>query len=85
MSEITYILCLITSIISAVLLALRARGPSGQLMFWGAIFFVGMALNNALMFADAVAVPATDWSVVPNLVALASIAVLLYALIWEST
>lgn len=85
MSEITYILCLITSIISAVLLARGARGPSGRLMFWGAIFFVGMALNNALMFADAVAVPTTDWSVAPNLVALASIAVLLYALIWEST
>jgi hypothetical protein len=85
MSEATYVLCTLTSIVSAALLARAAHGPSGRLMFWGAIFFVGMALNNVLLFVDALLGPSIDWSLWPNLVALISIAILLYALIWETT
>ena len=85
MPEATYILCMITSVVSALLLAQAARRSAGRLLFWGAVFFVGMALNNLLMFVDAAVVPKSNWSLAPNVVALASIAVLLYALIWEST
>jgi hypothetical protein len=85
MSGIVYILCTITSLASAILLARAARGPGGRLLFWSAIAFVGMAINNVFLYADMLAGPEVDWSLYPNLVALASVAVLLYALIWDAT
>lgn len=85
MSGIVFILCTITSLASAVLLARAARGPGGRLLFWSAISFTGMALNNILLYVDTVIAPQSDWSLYPNLVALASVAVLLYALIWDAT
>ena len=54
-------------------------------VFWSAIFFAGQTLNNILAFVDVTLGPTVDWSLAPNLVALASIIVLLYALIWETT
>jgi hypothetical protein len=55
-------------------------------MFWSAIAFVGMALNNVLLYVDQVVTgPQLDLSLYPNIAALASIAVLVYALIWEAT
>lgn len=85
MREATYILCAITSIVSAMLLFRAARGPSGRLLLWGGVFFVGMALNNVLQFVDAAIGPKVDWSLAPNLVAVISVCILLYALIWETT
>lgn len=85
MQQITYIICGLTSLASAVLLARAAAGPSRRLLFWGSVFFVGMALNNLLAFVDTAVVTNVDWSIVPNGVALASLAILIYALIWEAT
>jgi hypothetical protein len=80
-----FILCGITSLLSAALLARAARGTSFRLLGWGAVFFVGMALNNFLLFADLVLTPGVNWTFVPHLVGLASLGVLIYALIWEAT
>jgi hydrogenase/urease accessory protein HupE len=66
-------------------LARGTRGPGGRLMFWAALFFVGMAINNVLLFVDTAVVPEVDWSLAPNLVALTSLVFLLYGLIWETT
>ena len=85
MSSVVFILCTITSLASAALLARGAWRPGGRLMLWSAIAFVGMALNNALLYLDQVARPQVDLSLYPNLAALASIIVLVYALIWEAT
>jgi hypothetical protein len=86
MSGMVFILCTITSLASAGLLARAGWRAGGRLMFWSAIAFVGMALNNALLYVDQVVTgPAWDLSLLPNLAALASIAVLVYALVWEAT
>ena len=84
MPGIVYILCTITALASAILLARSAWRGGGRLLFWSAVAFVGMALNNVLLYVDALAGPTVDWSVYPNVVALASAAVLLYALIWDA-
>ena len=85
-SSIVFILCAITSMASAGLLFRGAWRPGGRLMFWSAIAFVGMALNNVLLYVDQVVTgPQVDLSLYPNIAALASIAVLVYALIWEAT
>ena len=85
MPGLVYILCMLTSLASAVLLARAATGPGRRLLLCSAVAFVGMALNNVALFVDTVIVAGVDWSVVPHLIALASVAILIYALIWEST
>jgi hypothetical protein len=84
MSGIVYILCTITALASAILLARAAWRGGTRLLFWSAVAFAGMALNNILLYVDTVVAPRADWSLYPNLVALASIVVLLYALIWDA-
>jgi hypothetical protein len=85
-SSVVFILCTITSLASAGLLARGAWRPGGRLMFWSSIAFVGMAFNNVLLYVDQVVTgPQMDLSLYPNIAALASIAVLVYALIWEAT
>lgn len=86
MSGVVFILCTITSLASAGLLARAAWRPGARLMLWSTIAFLGMALNNALLYVDQVVTgPEWDLSLYPNLVALASIGVLVYALVWEAT
>lgn len=85
MSGIVYILCTITSLASSVLLARAAWRGGGRLLVWSALAFAGMALNNVLLYVDTVISPNVDWSLYPNLVALASVAILLYGLIWDAT
>lgn len=85
MPGVVYILCLLASLASALLLARAAKGPAGRLLFWGAIFFLGMALNNILLWVDVFVGPTVDWSLAPNIVALVSVGILIYALIWEAT
>ena len=84
MPGIVYILSTITALASAVLLAIAARRGGGRLLLLSAIAFVGMALNNVLLYVDTVIAPNVDWSIYPNLVALASVVILLYALIWDT-
>jgi hypothetical protein len=85
MSGAVFILCMLTSLVSAVLLWRAAHGPSRRLLYWSALFFFGMAVNNGILFLDVVVGPQTDLTMPANLVALVSIFALLYALIWEGT
>jgi uncharacterized membrane protein len=81
MPEVTYVICTLTSLASAVLMLRAIRGPGSRLVFWGAVFFLGMAVNNIALFANAMV--EADWSVVPNIIMLASVAALLYGLVWD--
>lgn len=85
MSGIVFLLCMITSLMSGLLLWRAAHGPSRRLLTWSAVFFFGMAVNNAILFADIVVGPQLDLTLAANVVAVVSIFSLLYALIWEGT
>jgi hypothetical protein len=80
-----FILCMLTSLVSGILLWRAAHGPSRRLLFWSALFFFGMVINNAILFADVVVGPQTDLTMPANLIALVSVFALLYALIWEAS
>jgi hypothetical protein len=47
-----YLLCAITSLICMILLAVAYRRTRSRLLFWSACCFVGLAINNALVFID---------------------------------
>lgn len=85
MNGVVYILCAITSVASAYLLWRGAKGAGGRLLFWSAIFFAGMALNNIFLYVDLAVGDLADLRLAPNLIALASLSVLIYALVWETT
>jgi hypothetical protein len=85
MSGVIFLLCMLTSFVSGVLLWRAAAGPSRRLLIWSAFFFFGMGFNNAILFADVMVGPQTDLTMPANLVAVVSVFALLYALVWEST
>jgi hypothetical protein len=84
MAEIVYALCMVTSIACAALLLRAYRRGRSRLLLWSCACFVGLALNNALLFADLVIVPQVDLSLWRALSGLLGILVLLYGLVWES-
>lgn len=85
MPGVVFILCMLTSLVSGVLLWRAAHGPSRRLLTWSAAFFFGMAINNGILFADVLVGREIDLTLPANLVALVSILALLYALIWEAS
>jgi hypothetical protein len=85
MAEAVYVLCTLTSLACALLLFNGYRGGGARLLFWSALCFAGLSVNNLLLFVDLVVVPSVDLSLWRSGVALASILLLIYGLIWEST
>ncbi|KQY35870.1 hypothetical protein ASD38_04820 [Caulobacter sp. Root487D2Y] len=81
--QLVYLLCLATSLVCAVLLA-RAHGRSRhRLLLWCAISFALLALNNLLLVADLVLLPARDLWIWRQVAAAAALGVLLGGFIWE--
>ena len=79
-----YLLCALTALLCLWLL-LRAYGKSGyKLLLWSGLCFVGLTLNNILLIVDKFLVPYADLSSWRLLLALASVLVFLYGLIWDS-
>jgi hypothetical protein len=83
MAELVYLLCALMSIVCAVLLFRGFASTHTRLLLWSALCFVGLALNNILLFVDLIVVPEVDLSLVRSAIALASLVVLLYGLVWE--
>lgn len=82
--SIVYALCAMTSIGCAVLLLRGYRRSRVRLLFWSGLCFIGLALNNVLLFIDVRVVPDVDLSLWRTIPAVLGVAVLLYGLIWET-
>ncbi|HVN45003.1 MAG TPA: DUF5985 family protein [Steroidobacteraceae bacterium] len=82
-SEAVYLACALTSLMCAVLLLRGYRQERGRLLFWASMCFIGLTLNNVLLFVDLILLPQVDlflWRTIP---AVAGMVALLYGLIWE--
>lgn len=84
MAEAVYLLCALTSIFVMWLLLRGWRRTRTRLLFWSSLCFVGLAVNNSLLFLDLVVVTDVDLSLARNLSAALSPTVLLFGLIWET-
>ena len=81
---IVYTLCLVTSAVCACLLLQSWARTRSHLLFWTAIGFVLLAVNNLFLVADLVVFPMVDlWLYRQASLALA-IGVLFYGFVWES-
>lgn len=85
MALVVYSLCAVTSIVCAGLLLRSYIRKRTRLLFWSSLCFLGLAVNNILLFVDLVLVPTIDLSMYRALSALAAIALLLFGLVWEES
>jgi hydrogenase/urease accessory protein HupE len=84
MGETVYALCAATSTICAILLFNGYRRSGTRLLFWSSLCFVGLAVNNILLFIDLIVVPQIDLFMWRTSAALLGMCLLLYGLIWDS-
>jgi hypothetical protein len=81
---LVYSLCLAASVLCAVLLLRAWYKVRSRLLFWTALSFVFLALNNLALVADMVIFPiAYLWPLrfIPSFLA---VSILLFGFIWES-
>ncbi len=84
MAQAVYILGTLTTLACGILL-LRGYGRGrSKLLLWSAICFFGLALSNALVFADLVIFTRIDLYFWRLLAAALAMAALMYGLIWET-
>ncbi|HEX2198257.1 MAG TPA: DUF5985 family protein [Burkholderiales bacterium] len=82
---VLYLLAALTSVACMVLLFRGYARNGARLLLWSALCFVGLSINNVLLFFDFVVFPTqVDLRVYRLLAALAGVLFLLYAFIWET-
>lgn len=84
MAEAVYLLCAATSIVCGLLLLRGYHVSKTRLLFWASLCFLGLAINNVMLFIDLIILPEVDlfwWRTLP---AIAGMLILLYGLISES-
>lgn len=83
-SDIVYLLCALTSLAAAALLARGWWQTRTRLLLWSSLCFTGLAISNALLVVDLTLFPnALELLVVRQIPALIGIALLLYGLVWD--
>ncbi len=80
-----FFMCVVASAICMILLLRGWRRTGNRLLFWSALCFVGLAINNLLVFLDIVIFP-TEVNLLPfrHIASIGAISVLLWGFIWET-
>jgi heme/copper-type cytochrome/quinol oxidase subunit 4 len=80
---ILFALAVLSSFACMVLLFRGYLQRRVRLLMWGALCFVGLTINNIMMFTDLIILPESDLRIYRLVPALAGAACMVYALIWE--
>jgi hypothetical protein len=80
---LVYLLCATTALICSALLFRGFRRSGTRLLLWCALFFLSLALENAILFIDLVIVPDIDLITIRTSIALIGVTLLLVGLIWD--
>jgi hypothetical protein len=78
-----YVLCFLTSGSCAYLLARNYAKTGTRLLMWSALCFGLLALNNVVVFLDALVIHDVDLALVRLGLSLAAVTVLLFGFIWD--
>jgi hypothetical protein len=83
-ADAIYLLCALTSLAAALLLLRHYRAVRTPLLLWSSVGFVGLAVNNVLVFIDLGLQPDTDLATARAIVSAAAMLILVAGLVWES-
>ena len=83
-AEAIYALCAATSLVAAGLLFRHHRARPTPLLFWSFVGFLGLAVNNVLVWVDLGLLPSNDLTLPRTLAGTVAMIALLYGLIRES-
>jgi hypothetical protein len=83
MAPLIYSLCALTCLAAFGLLLRAWRATGHRLLFWSALCFAALSVNNILLVVDKLMLPQVDLSTWRLLAALAAVLLLLFGLIWE--
>jgi hypothetical protein len=84
MAALIYSLCALTSLACFVLLWRSWRAAGHRLLFWSALCFAGLSINNVLLVVDKVFLPTqVDLTLWRLGAALAAVCLMLFGLVWE--
>ena len=84
LASIVYLLCAAASFACMVLLAQSYRRTRSRLLLWSALCFVGLTINNILLFVDLSLLPDVDLSLLRTTASLCSVSVLVMGFILET-
>lgn len=79
-----YILCALASFACVVLLWRGYRQSKAPLLFWSAICFAGLTVNNLLLVVDTQVMPQVDLALIRLIPAVLGALALVYGLIMEA-
>lgn len=84
MEPVVYLLGIVTTLASAVLLLRGYFQGKKRLLLWSGLCFAGLTVSNLLVFIDLVLLPNVDLNLFRLTTAAAAMILLLFGLIWES-
>jgi hypothetical protein len=84
MATLIYSMCALTSLACLVLLWRSHRATGSRLLFWSALCFLLLTVNNVLLVLDKIVFPVeVDLSLWRLAAALIAVLLLLFGLVWE--
>ena len=79
-----YVLCFLTSVTCACLLARSYRQTGARLLLWSAVCFGFLAANNLMLVFDLVVWPDVNLRLARLLLSLAAVVSLIWGFVWEA-
>jgi hypothetical protein len=83
MAPLIYSLCALTSLACFLLLWRSYAANRSRLLFWSALCFLMLTVNNVLLVLDKIVLPDVDLTAWRLGAALAAVLLLLFGLVWE--
>lgn len=84
MAGLVYLLGAATCLLCTVLLFRGYTKQRVRLLLWSSLCFVGLMVENVMLYVDVVVIPDVDLSLWRKLPGLVALVVLLFGLIWDS-
>ena len=84
MTGLVYLLCSATCLLCSLLLLRGYRQTAVRLLFWSGLCFLGLMLDNVMLYVDFVVFPDVNLAVWRKLPGLVATMLLVIGLIWES-
>jgi hypothetical protein len=82
-ATVVYALCALTSLACTLLLLRGWSASRARLLLWATIGFLGLALNNIVLFVDKVIATGTDLSTLRTIPAFVGLGVFALGLVWD--